>query len=47
LVWYEHTTDVTEAIQREKQIKKWRRQWKIKLIEEMNPNWYDLYEEIG
>ena len=46
LVWYEATTDITEAINREKQIKKWRRQWKINLIEEENPNWDDLYEEI-
>jgi len=46
LVWYEETSDVEEAILREKQMKKWRRQWKINLIEEGNPNWNDLYEEI-
>jgi putative endonuclease len=47
LVWYEATTDVAAAIQREKQMKKWRRQWKINLIEEENPNWDDLYEGIS
>ena len=46
LVWYEATTDVSTAIKREKQMKKWRRQWKINLIEEENPNWNDLYEGI-
>jgi putative endonuclease len=46
LVWYEETTDVKEAIQREKQMKKWRRQWKIRLIEEDNPSWDDLYEGL-
>jgi putative endonuclease len=35
-----------EAIQREKQIKKWRRAWKVELIERANPQWRDLYEEI-
>ena len=35
-----------EAIQREKQIKKWRRAWKVELIESTNPQWRDLYEEI-
>ncbi|QEL23130.1 GIY-YIG nuclease family protein [Bosea sp. F3-2] len=42
LVWYEHAT-ATNAIDREKDIKKWRRQWKINLIEENNPDWTDLY----
>ncbi len=46
LVLYEPTTDVAGAILREKQMKKWRRQWKINLIEEENPNWDDLYEGI-
>ena len=46
LVWYETTTDIEVAIQREKQMKKWRRQWKINLIEEENPNWCDLYETL-
>jgi putative endonuclease len=47
LVWYEAYVDVTEAIRREKVIKKWRRDWKIALIEADNPNWYDLYDGIA
>ena len=47
LVYFEHTTDVTVAIAREKQIKGWRRDKKIKLIEKMNPNWRDLFDEIN
>ncbi|AMP11551.1 GIY-YIG catalytic domain protein [Collimonas arenae] len=43
LVWYEIHEDVTEAIKREKQLKKWNRMWKIHLIEQSNPNWQDLY----
>ena len=46
LVWYESTTDIEGAIRREKQMKKWRRQWKIDLIEGKNPNWDDLYEGL-
>jgi putative endonuclease len=46
LVWYEAHREVTEAIQREKQMKKWRRQWKINLIEQENPDWRDLYDEL-
>jgi putative endonuclease len=46
LVWYEQHTDVTAAITREKQIKKWNRDWKINLIQENNPLWRDLYEDI-
>ncbi len=46
LVWYEATTDIEGAIRREKQMKKWRRQWKINLIEEENPNWGDLYDKL-
>ena len=46
LVYYEVTTDVESAIRREKQLKKWNRDWKIKLIEEDNPNWEDLYNRI-
>ena len=42
LVYYESTNDVAAAITREKRMKKWKRQWKIKLIEERNPNWDDL-----
>ena len=42
LVWYELTDSIESAIQREKQIKKWNRNWKLKLIEEKNPQWEDL-----
>ncbi len=44
LVYYEITDDVISAITREKQLKKWNRNWKINLIESINPNWDDLYE---
>lgn len=47
LVWYEQTNDVRIAIEREKQIKKWKRKWKIRLIEKTNPEWKDLFFEIG
>lgn len=46
LVWYEVHREVAEAIQREKQMKKWRRQWKINLIEQENPDWKDLYDDL-
>jgi putative endonuclease len=46
LVYYEHTNDVNAAIRREKEIKKWRREKKNKLIDSMNPEWKDLAEEI-
>jgi putative endonuclease len=46
LVWYEIYDDPTNAITREKDIKKWRRAWKIRLIEEMNPEWRDLWDDI-
>ncbi|MFA6411827.1 MAG: GIY-YIG nuclease family protein [Syntrophales bacterium] len=46
LVYYEDHDDIREAIKREKQIKKWNRNWKIRLIEEKNPEWLDLYDEI-
>ena len=44
LVWFEHYTDVEQAILSEKRIKKWRRAWKIELIEAANPDWVDLAE---
>jgi putative endonuclease len=47
LVYAEFHATMGIAIEREKQIKKWRRAWKIRLIEEANPTWRDLYEEIG
>ncbi len=43
LVYYEVFDDVSFAIARESQLKNWKRDWKIKLIEEHNPNWNDLY----
>ncbi|MFB9246182.1 GIY-YIG nuclease family protein [Massilia antarctica] len=43
LVWYEMHTDIMEAIKREKQIKKWRRNWKVNLVQAGNPAWRDLY----
>ncbi len=46
LVYYEYTTDVRAAIEREKQIKGWNRQRKNKLIEAKNPQWKELYDEI-
>lgn len=44
LVYFEETNDVLEAIKREKQLKSYKRQWKVDLIEEENPNWKDLSE---
>ena len=46
LVLYEIYDDPTTAIEREKELKKWRRDWKIALIEEANPDWGDLYGSI-
>jgi len=46
LVWYEIHETAETAILKEKQIKKWKREWKLKLIEEHNPEWRDLYENI-
>jgi len=46
LVFFEAHSDVEAAILREKQIKKWNRAWKVRLIEEKNPNWDDLYNLI-
>ena len=45
LIYYEHMTDINSAIRREKQIKKWRREKKNKLIETINPKWLDLSDE--
>ena len=47
LVWFEIHDEILSAIEREKELKKWRRDWKIRLIEESNPNWVDLYEGIA
>jgi putative endonuclease len=46
LVYYEIHERIEEAITREKQIKKWNRKWKLRLIEENNSGWKDLYNEI-
>ena len=46
LVWYELHENMDSAIQREKQLKEWKRQWKLELIEDTNPNWLDLYPMI-
>lgn len=46
LVYFEETSDINSAITREKQIKKWNRNWKLRLIEEKNPDWKDLYIEL-
>ena len=47
LVWYEPHENMMSAIAREKAIKKWNRAWKVELIEASNPEWRDLYDEIG
>ena len=47
LVYYERLFDVENAIRREKRLKKWSRAWKIRLIEQTNPNWDDLYPLIA
>jgi putative endonuclease len=46
LVWFEIYDDPISAISREKELKKWKRAWKIQLIEVQNPGWEDLYESI-
>jgi putative endonuclease len=46
LVWFEIYDDPISAISRENELKKWKRAWKTKLIEEKNPLWDDLYESI-
>lgn len=46
LVWYEIHTDIREAITREKRLKSWNRDWKVNLIQSVNPLWRDLYQEI-
>ncbi|MGL4810646.1 MAG: GIY-YIG nuclease family protein [Beijerinckiaceae bacterium] len=47
LVWYEDYPTADEAIEREKKLKKWQRAWKLRLIEEMNPEWTDLYDLLS
>jgi putative endonuclease len=47
LVWYELHEDIREAIAREKQLKRWNRAWKVKLIEKENSDWNDLYDRLN
>ncbi|MEO5595967.1 MAG: GIY-YIG nuclease family protein [Lysobacteraceae bacterium] len=46
LVWFEQHESMESALQREKQIKEWKRAWKLELIETANPDWRDLYPGI-
>jgi len=46
LVWYETHHDIESAIGREKALKKWNRIWKLRLIEQFNPEWQDLYYQL-
>ncbi len=46
LVYFEETNDIRAAIWREKCLKRWYRSWKIRLIEEHNPSWHDLYPRL-
>ena len=46
LVWYERHETMASAIARERALKEWKRAWKLELIEEGNPQWRDLYDEI-
>ena len=47
LVWYEPHETMESALSREKAMKKWRRRWKVELIEEANPDWLDLYSSLA
>jgi putative endonuclease len=46
LVWFEPAATRADALRRERQLKEWRRKWKIELIEAMNPTWEDLYPRL-
>jgi putative endonuclease len=46
LVWYQAFDDLDSARHRELQMKEWRRAWKLRVIEEMNPRWEDLYDSL-
>ena len=46
LVWYEHHHFMPDAINREKLLKRWHRDWKFRIIEELNPHWRDLHDKI-
>lgn len=47
LVWYQEFAEIDQAILHEKRIKRWRRAWKLELIERENPQWLDLYETLN
>nr|WP_274709139.1 GIY-YIG nuclease family protein [Nitratireductor luteus] len=47
LVWYQEYRDIRDAIEDEKRIKRWRRRWKLEMIEAINPGWDDLYETLN
>lgn len=47
LVWFEAHEDIQEARQRELRMKKWKRAWKLRAIEEMNPQWRDMFDDIA
>ncbi|CDZ33905.1 GIY-YIG nuclease family protein [Neorhizobium galegae] len=47
LVWFETHPNIVAAIKREKSLKRYLREWKIRLVEELNPTWIDLYERVG
>lgn len=47
LVWFEFIEDISDAIQREASIKRWPRAWKVRLIQQENPDWVDLYETLA
>ncbi len=46
LVYYEQSDNIVSAIAREKVLKHWKRSWKVRIIEEQNPGWRDLYSDI-
>jgi len=46
LVYFEQTSSIEEALKREKLLKRWKRNWKLNLIEKLNPNWKDLYVDL-
>ena len=46
LIWYEAFDDISPARHRELQMKKWKRAWKLRVIEEMNPDWHDFFDSI-
>ncbi len=47
LVWAEHLPSIANAIEQEKRVKRWRRQWKFELIERTNPDWRDLFDTLA